>query len=92
MRGQTFRFDKDLMRVLVGKTHDLVFDRRAVTRADPFDHPGIHRTAIQIGADHIMCLHIGMGDETGYLARMLFRFTQIGEYRHRIVTQLHLQL
>ncbi len=43
---QALGLDENLVRGLVGEAHDLVFDRRAVARADAFDHAGEHRRAI----------------------------------------------
>ncbi|MNN13198.1 hypothetical protein D3C81_1262220 [compost metagenome] len=40
---QAFRLDEHLVAFLVGKAMDLVFDRRAVTRANAFDNPRVHR-------------------------------------------------
>ena len=40
---QTFRFDKNLMRVFIGETNHLVFNAWAVTWANAFNHAGIHR-------------------------------------------------
>ena len=37
VRGQAFRFEEDVVLVLVGEAVDLVFDRRAIARADAFD-------------------------------------------------------
>ncbi|EXI71365.1 MAG: hypothetical protein AW07_03697 [Candidatus Accumulibacter sp. SK-11] len=40
---QTLRLEKDVMAVLGRETMDLVLDRRAVTRPDALDDPGVHR-------------------------------------------------
>jgi hypothetical protein len=40
---QAFGLDKYLMAVLVGKAMNLVFDGRAITRADTLNHTGVHR-------------------------------------------------
>ena len=86
--GQSFRLDEDLVRRLVGKAGDLVLDRRAVARAYPLDHPGVHGAAIQVVADHLVGLLIGMGHVARHLARMLAGVADEGEDRARIVAML----
>ena len=61
-RGQSLRFDKDLVGGPVGEAHDLVFHRRAVTRADAFNRAAVHGRAVQAGADDVMGAFVGMGD------------------------------
>ncbi|AUW45057.1 hypothetical protein CUJ84_Chr004755 [Rhizobium leguminosarum] len=39
---QSLRLEKDLMSIPLSKFHQLVFDRRAITRPDALDLPGIH--------------------------------------------------
>ena len=75
---------------LVGKAGDLVFDRGAVTGADPFDHTGVHGAAIQILADHLMGFLIGVSDITGNLLRMILTATDKRKNRSRVVTGLNL--
>ena len=48
---ETFRLEKDLMPVALAEAHDLVLDRRTVARPAAVDLTGIHRRAMQIGAD-----------------------------------------
>jgi len=43
VRRQAFRFEEDVVAVLVGEAVDLVLDRRAVARPDTFDDAGVHR-------------------------------------------------
>ena len=76
------------MLVTIGKAHHLVFDRRAVARADPFDHASIHWAAIEVIADHVMGFLVGMRDVARYLLRMLSRIAHEREHRHRIITVL----
>ena len=80
------------MLVTIRKAHHFVFNGRAVTRADPFDHTGIHRAAIEVIADHFMGFFIGVRDMARHLFRMLIRTAHEGEYRHRVVTELWCQL
>ena len=49
---QAFRLDENLVRCLVGKAMNLVFNRWAVARADAFDHAGVHRRTIESTTDH----------------------------------------
>ena len=51
MRVETFGLEEELVLLLVGKPDDLVFDRRAVARADGLDLPGVHRRAQDVFAD-----------------------------------------
>ena len=76
VRGQSFRFEEDLMLVTIGKAHHFVFDRRAVAWADTFDHASVHWATIEVIADHVMGFLIGMRDVTRHLARMLRSITQ----------------
>ena len=50
---QPFRFQKDLVPVLLRKAHHLVLDGRAVAGAHPFDDPGVQRRAVGAGADDV---------------------------------------
>ena len=76
------------MRVSVSKAHDFVFDRRTVAWADTFDHSGIHRTAIEVTADHVMRFFVGMGDVARHLLWMLGRIAHKREHRHRVIAML----
>ena len=77
------------MRVLVGKTIDLVFNAWAVARAHALDHPGEHRAAVEAGADDLVRLGVGVGDPAWHLPRVLHRVAHEAEHRHRIqVTRL----
>ena len=51
---QPLGLKEHLMAGLVGKAHDLVLDRRAIARADPFDMAAIHRAARKVVADDLM--------------------------------------
>ena len=76
------------MRVAIGEAHHLVFDRRTVARADPLDDPGIHWAAIEVIADHLVGLLVGIGDPAGNLLRMLRGIAHEREDRHRVVAML----
>ena len=76
VRRESFRFEEDLMLITIGKAHHFVFDRRAVARTDTFDHACIHRTTIEVIADHVMGFLIGMRDVTRHLTRMLRSIAQ----------------
>ncbi|CSC56225.1 Uncharacterised protein [Vibrio cholerae] len=79
------------MTVFIGKTHHFIFDRWTVTRADPFDDPGIHRAAIKVSADHIMGALIGVRDVTRNLAWMVLTLAHEGKNWGRIITVLRFQ-
>ena len=71
------------MGFLVSEPHDLVLDRRAITRTDPLDMPPIHCRAIEIVADDLVGLFVGMRNSAGNLAD-LRPLRQEGKH-HRIV-------
>ena len=76
------------MSITIGKAHNFVFDRWAISWPDPFDDPGIHRATIQIITDHIMSAFVGMRDVTRHLFWVLRSITHKREYRRRIITIL----
>ncbi|MNY51017.1 hypothetical protein D3C86_1865740 [compost metagenome] len=61
------------MAFLVGKAMDLVFDRRAITRADPFDltGSGIHRRTVEVRGNDFVGARIRVGNPAADLLRML---------------------
>ena len=84
MRAQTFGLEKDLMRVLVGKSVDLVLDARAVARPYALDHTGEHRAAVESRTDDRVGALIGVGDPAGHLARVLAGMAHEAEDRQRV--------
>ena len=76
------------MLISVSEAHDLVFDRRTVAWADTFDHSGIHRTTIEVTADHIMRFLVGMGDIARHLLWMLRCVAHKREHRHWVIAML----
>ncbi|CCK13877.1 hypothetical protein BN126_4080 [Cronobacter sakazakii 680] len=86
--GQPFRLQENLVRVAIGEAHHFIFDGRAIARADPFDNPRVHRAAIEVTADHVMGLLIGVRDVARHLTRMLIRRAHKREDRHWIVAML----
>ncbi|MNI91095.1 hypothetical protein D3C73_1487110 [compost metagenome] len=76
------------MAFLVGKAVDLVFDRRAITRANAFDHPGIHRRAIEVGRDDFVSPGIGVGNPATDLLWMQFLGAHERHDRDRRVASL----
>jgi hypothetical protein len=83
-------FQEQLVAVLVGEPHDLVFDRRAVAGAAGADLAAVHRRAVQVAADQVVDLLVGVGDPAGNLLdRQLAG--QKGKRRGRIVAGLDLQ-
>ena len=61
-RVAALRLQEDLVAILVGEAHHLVLDRRAVARPATLDLPGVHRGAVQVGADQVVDLGRGVGD------------------------------
>ena len=62
VRIQAFRFEEELMLRLVGELDDLVFDGRAIARADALDLAGVHRRAMHIFANDAQRFRSGEGD------------------------------
>ena len=46
---EAFGFEVDLVPLPIGKPHDLVFERRAIPRADALNLAVVERTAIEVG-------------------------------------------
>ena len=88
VRGQAFRLQEDLVAVLVGETVDLVLDRRAVARADTFDHAGEHRAALETAADDVVGALVGVGDPAWQLLRVHRAAAAVGEHRLRGIARL----
>jgi hypothetical protein len=89
---QAFRFQEDLVGILIGEAVDLVFDRRAVTRPDPFDHAGVHRRAIQAAADDVVGARVGLGDPARDLRRVFVHRAEMGKHRTGLIARLLGQL
>ena len=82
LERQAFRFDKNLVAALVGKTYHLVFDGRTVARTHAFDDAGIHGRLVQAGPDDVVTAFVGCRDVTAHLARMVLWCAQVGHDRH----------
>jgi hypothetical protein len=83
--SEAFGFDEDLVRSLVREADHLVFDARAVARADAFDLSREHRRAIRRGADDLVRALRGRGEMAGELARVIALSAEIAEHRTRAV-------
>ena len=57
----------------VGKAHDLVFNRRAIARADALNQPAVHGRQANIVANHLVGLFVGGGNPAHLLCPYLFR-------------------
>ena len=55
------------MALLLGKTHHLVLDRRAIAGSNPLNAAAIHGRFVQIGPDDLVGLRRGVGDPAGNL-------------------------
>ncbi|MNN44687.1 hypothetical protein D3C81_1589900 [compost metagenome] len=90
VRGQTFRFDEDLVAFLVGKAMNLVFDRRAVTRTDAFDLAciGIHRRTVEVRRNDLVGTGVGMSNPATDLPWMLLFGTHERHHRDRRIAGL----
>ena len=86
--GQAFRLDEHLVRFLVGKAMDLVFNRGAITGSHTLDHASVHRRTIQVVANDLVGLLVGMAYPAIDLLGMFIGTTQEGHHRHRRITRL----
>src|SRR5437660_2476268 len=87
---ETFRLDEDLVARLAGEPMDLVFNGRAIARADTLDHPGEHGRAIERAANHLVRALIRVRDPAGQLLWMHAALADEREDRFWRVTRLHL--
>src|ERR1043165_1996353 len=62
VRIDTLRLKHNLVTILVMKLHYLVFNRRAVTRANTLDLATVERRAVDIRANELVDLLVGMRD------------------------------
>src|SRR5690606_12956435 len=68
--GEAFGLQEHLVRSLVRKSVDFVLDGRAITRANPFDHPRVHGRTIQAAAYDLVRAFGRMGIPARQLRRM----------------------
>ena len=59
IRRNPFRLQKNLMRLLIRKPHNLILDRRTIPRPDAVDLSGIHRGLVEILANDRRRLVVG---------------------------------
>ena len=71
MRVQALRLEEKLVHPLVGKLHDLVFNRRAVARANRLDLPAVHGRTVNVFANDAMGLRRSPGNVAGNLRVMV---------------------
>src|SRR5690606_19539518 len=88
---ETFRLEEDLMALLLGEAHDLVLDRRAVTRPDALDRPGVHRRAVEVLANDLVSPLVRPRD-VAFDLRQRDRGRRIRERDRRIVARLRRRL
>ena len=62
-----FGFEEDLVLVAVGEADDLVLDGGAVAGAGGLDLAGVHRGAVEVVADEVVDVGVGVGDVAGEL-------------------------
>ena len=87
---ETFRLEEDLMALALLEAHHLVFDRRAIARADAPDVAGVHRRAGEVRGDDGVGRFGGVGDVADDLRRR-DALGQEGERLRRVVALLHLE-
>jgi len=91
VRGESFRLDEDLMRVLVGEAMHLVFHGRTVARTYAFDDASEHRRTIAAGTNDVVSSCIRVRNEAGDLPRMIATSAEIRKHRRRFVAVLNCQ-
>src|SRR5579864_4791500 len=67
MRVQAFRLKKELVRGLIWKLDDLVFNAGTITRTNTLDLPGIHGRAVYVFRDDAVRLRRSERDIAGHL-------------------------
>jgi hypothetical protein len=77
---------------LVCKAMNLVFDARAIARADAFDDACEHRRAIEPGANDVVRALVRVRDPARHLARMHRSRAHEAEHRFGIVARLNADL
>ena len=82
VRRQPLRLQEDLMAFLVRKPVNLVFHTGAISRANAFNLAREHRTAIETGANNVMCALVRMGHPARHLSGMLLDTPHETERRH----------
>src|SRR6185369_8354388 len=93
MRIQPFRLEEELMRGLIGKLDDLVFNRGAISRPDRLDLTAVHGRAMHILADNAVSLLGGPGDVTRHLTIVMRNpLSTKTEWRRVGITRLDLKL
>jgi hypothetical protein len=63
----TLGFEEDLVTFFIGEADNLIFEGRAIARANSFDLSAVERAFIEVGPDDIGSLRGGVGDVTGNL-------------------------
>ena len=86
-----FRFKKNLMARLLAELDHLVFDRWTVARSYPLDVTAVERRLVEVSADYVMNLFIGVPDEALDLGP-IDRTSLEGERYRFVVTRLPLEL
>ena len=89
-----FRLEKELMRILVGKGAELVFDRRTVARADAMDLSREERRAVETCTKNLVDSFVRPDDVAALLRPALLDGGRYGKERkafRRTVTFLHFQ-
>src|SRR5207253_5388803 len=71
VRVQTLRLKEQLVRGFVRKLDDLVFDRRAIWRADRLNLAAVHRRTVNVLADDAMSFGRSPGDVARHLRVMM---------------------
>ncbi|MNN16206.1 hypothetical protein D3C81_1293380 [compost metagenome] len=67
---------------------DLVFDRRAVTRADTFDDARVHRRTVEVRSNDFVGTGIGVGNPAAHLPRMHGLVAHERHHRNRRIARL----
>ncbi len=68
---ESFGFEEDLVSLGLGKLHDLVFDRRTITRSPSADRSAVQRRLLEMCADDVLDRFPGPRDPARQLTRQL---------------------
>src|SRR3954468_10125030 len=93
MRIQAFGLEEELVRGLVGKLDDLIFDRRAIARSDRLNLAAVHGRAMNVFADDAVSFGGGPGDVARHLGVVVRHLLSTEtEWRRISIARLNLKL
>ena len=89
----TLRLNKQLMAVFVRELHDLILNRRTVSRSGSLNKSREERRTVNIILDNLMCFLVRISQPAGNLIPLdIFLFIRKGKWNDMLVTLLFLHL